>query len=104
LLRKLGYDVKAVKETSLKGHEDDEIVALAQTENRVIITLDLGFGSIYYFSKRGTVGIVLIRVHPPTIEDVNPVLINFLNQVNLDEKKLTTNLIVLNKNKYRVLK
>ena len=79
-------------------------MALAQTENRVIITLDVGFGSIYYFSKRGQVGIILIRIHPPTIEDVNPILVNFLSKVNLEKRKLTTNLIVLNRKKYRVLK
>ena len=35
LLRELGYDVKAVAETTSKGHEDDEIVALAQIENQL---------------------------------------------------------------------
>jgi hypothetical protein len=64
----------------------------------------VGFGSIYYFSKRGQVGIILIRIHPPTIEDVNPILVNFLSKVNLEEKKLTSNLIVLNRKKYRVIK
>ncbi|MGD0204010.1 MAG: DUF5615 family PIN-like protein [Candidatus Bathyarchaeia archaeon] len=104
LLSSLGYDVKAVAETGSKGHEDNEIVALAQAEKRVIITHDVGFGSIYYFSKRGQVGIIIIRIHPPTIEDVNPVLVGFLSKVNLDEKRLTKSLIVLNRKKYRVLK
>ena len=104
MLRELGHDIKAVAETTFKDHEDDEIVALAQTENRVIITLDVGFGSIYYFFKRGPVGIILIRIHPPTIEDVNPILIDFLSKIDLEKKKLTKNLIVLNRKKYRVLK
>ena len=43
LLREIGYDVKAVAETILKGHEDIDIVALAEKENRIIITHDIGF-------------------------------------------------------------
>ena len=104
LLRKLGYDVKAVAETNFKGHEDDEVVFVAQTENRVIITLDVGFGSIYFFSKRGQVGIIILRIHPPVIEDVNPILADFLSKVNLEKKKLTKALIVLNRRRYRVFK
>lgn len=104
MLRELGYDIKAVSETSFKGQEDDEIANVAETENRIIITHDVGFGSIYYFFKRGKVGIILIRIHPPTLEEVNPVLVDFLCKVNLEKKNLTKNLIVLNRKKYRVLK
>lgn len=39
LLRDLGYDVKAVAQTTFKGHENEEIAALAQFENRIIILL-----------------------------------------------------------------
>jgi predicted nuclease of predicted toxin-antitoxin system len=53
LLRGLGYGVKTVSETISKGQEDVDVVALAEKESRVIITHDVGFGSIYYFSKRG---------------------------------------------------
>jgi predicted nuclease of predicted toxin-antitoxin system len=100
----LGYDAKAVAQTQWKGHEDYDIVKLAESENRIIITLDVGFGSIYYFSKREQVGIIIIRVHPPTVENVNPVLVNFLAKLDFDKNKLTKKLIVLDKNKYRVLK
>lgn len=88
----------------MKNHEDDEIVSLAQKENRVIITYDVGFGSIYYFSKREQVGMIILRVHPSTIEEVNPILVNFLARTDLDKKNLTKKLIVLNRKKYRVLK
>lgn len=104
LLRSLGYDVKAVAQTDWRGHEDPEIVTLAEKENRMIITHDVGFGSIYYFSKREQVGIIIVRVHPSTVENVNPILENFLTKVDLDKKNLTKKLIVLDKKKYRVLK
>jgi len=103
LLRNMGFDVKAVPETDLKAHEDEEIVAAAQKEDRIIITHDVGFGSIYYFSKREQVGMIIIRVHPSTLEEVNPILSNFLNNVDLEKNCLTKKLVVLNKKKYRVL-
>jgi predicted nuclease of predicted toxin-antitoxin system len=104
LLRQLGYDIKGVAEAGLKGCEDDEVVDLAARENRIILTHDLGFGSIYYFFKRGYVGIIILRVHPPTVEEVNHVLKNFLERVNLEKERLTKCLIMLNKRKYRVLR
>ena len=63
MLRKLGYDVKDVAEAGLKGCEDDEVINLAVRENRMIITHDLGFGSIYYFARaiivKGTENVLL---------------------------------------------
>lgn len=104
LLRKLGYDIKGAAEAGLKGCDDDDVVNLAARENRIIITHDLGFGSVYYFSKRGQVGIIILRIHPPTVEEVNHILQNFLKRVNLEKEKLTKCLIMLNRRKYRVLK
>jgi predicted nuclease of predicted toxin-antitoxin system len=104
MLRKQGLDVKAVAETGSKGCEDNEIVVLAEAENRIIITHDIGFGSIYYFSKRGQVGIIILRIHPPTVEEVNLILMDFLSKVNLEKKNLTKNLIIISRKKYRVLK
>ncbi len=104
MLRKQGYDIEAIAETNAKGCEDDDIVSLAEEKNRVIITHDVGFGSIYFFSKRGKVGIIILRIHPPTIEEVNPILTGFLSKVNLEKKNLTKNLIILSRKKYRVLK
>ncbi len=104
LLRKRSYDVKAVAETSSKGHEDADVVALAEKENRIIITQDIGFGSIYYFSKRKKVGIIILRIYPPTIENINPILFSFLKKVDLEKNNITKNLIILDRKKYRVLK
>lgn len=44
LLRELGFDAKGANEVELKGCEDQEVVEFAERENRIIITLDLGYG------------------------------------------------------------
>lgn len=104
LLRELGFDIKDVGDACLRGCEDDEVVGLAERENRIIITLDLGYGSIYYFSKRGNVGMIILRIHPPTVEEVNRVLKSFLRKVDLEKENLTKCLIMLDKKKYRIRK
>jgi len=104
LLRKLGYEIRGVAEAGLKGCQDDEVVNLAVRENRIIITHDLGFGSVYYFSKRGYVGIIILRIYPPTVEEANHILKNFLRRVDLEKEKLTKCLIMLNRRRYRVLR
>jgi predicted nuclease of predicted toxin-antitoxin system len=102
LLKELGFDVKGVGQAGLRGCEDEEVVRFAERENRIIVTLDLGYGSIYYFSKKGEVGMIVLRVHPPIVEEVNRVLKSFLEKVDLEKEKLTKCLIMLDKKKYRV--
>lgn len=104
LLRKLGHDVSGVAEVGLKGCLDEDVVSLAVRENRVIITHDLDFGSIYYFFQRKKVGVIVLRVHPPTVEETNHVLKNFLEKVDLEKNSLTKCLITLNRRRYRVLR
>jgi len=51
LLRKQGLDIKAVAETNFKGQEDNEIAALAEVEDRIIITHDVGLVQCTIFQK-----------------------------------------------------
>jgi len=98
-LREMGYDAKGIPE-HLKGSDDEDIINLAIEEGRIAITLDLDFGEIYYFSKREEVGIIVLRVHPPTIEHINSLLKKFLESIDLEG--LGKCLIVLNEKKFRV--
>ena len=102
LIRDLGFDVKDADEAGLRGCNDDEVVGFAEKEDRIIITLDLGYGSIYFFSKKGRVGMIVLRIHPPTVENVNRVLGNFLKKVDLEKENLTKCLIMLDRKKYRI--
>jgi len=98
-LNELGYEAQGIPE-DLKGSDDEAIINLAIEEEWFVITLDLDFGQIYYFSKREEVGIIVLRVHPPTVEHVNKVLENFLKSINL--KAVGKCLIVLDEKKFRV--
>lgn len=101
-LEKLGYDVKDLDDFNSRGCDDEEVIELALKEERMIITLDLDFGQTYYFSRINEVGIIVLRVHTPTVKHINQVLENFLRDVELDDKKLSKSLIIVDEKKFRV--
>jgi predicted nuclease of predicted toxin-antitoxin system len=54
------FDLDAVhqREVLSGSPTDEEVLALAEREQRVIITSDRGFGERYYHHERGQVGII----------------------------------------------
>lgn len=96
-LAELGFDANTSK---ARGISDEEVIAQAIEQNRVIITLDLDFGEIFHFHEKGRVGIIVLRIVPPTVENVNAVLKRLLSAVNIDEYEKS--LIIVSWNKYRI--
>ena len=61
-LRQLGHDVLWIKE-SRPGAEDPAALALAQTDQRVLVTADTDFGELAFKSGLpASSGVVLIRI------------------------------------------
>jgi predicted nuclease of predicted toxin-antitoxin system len=46
ILNQKGYEAKTVIDQNLSGEDDPEIASVFQTEERVLITLDIDFGDI----------------------------------------------------------
>ncbi len=61
-LRGGGHDVAYVPETSA-GIRDDEVLAMANAEHRVLLTEDKDFGDLAFFYGNRSSGIVLLRAH-----------------------------------------
>ncbi len=61
-LRSEGHDVAYVPETSA-GIRDDEVLARANAESRVLLTEDKDFGDLAFFYGSRSLGIVLLRAH-----------------------------------------
>jgi len=61
-LRSEGHDVAYVPETSA-GIRDDEVLARANAEGRVLLTEDKHFGDLEFFYGSRSLGIVLLRAH-----------------------------------------
>lgn len=103
-LKNLGYDVKTLKDFGMMGCENGEVVKLAMKDNRIIVTLDLTFGYRSYFLNRGKIGMILLRLDYPTVENVNKALESFLNLIKKEKKKLGKNLVIIEEEGYRIIK
>jgi len=101
-LEALGYSCHSLRRDGPRRLTDREIVALAKQEEHVILTQDLDFGEIYYFSEKGQVGILVLRLRHQTVEAVNDVLQRFLQSGALTEQQLRRSLVVLSETTYRV--
>lgn len=96
-LIELGFDVTTVEPT---GIADEEVVAQAIEQGRKIIILDLDFGEIFHFHKRGEVGIIVLRMTPPTVENVNTVLERFFSSIDMERHRKS--LIIVDWHIYRI--
>jgi predicted nuclease of predicted toxin-antitoxin system len=59
-LRAAGHDVVAVAETA-RGATDEQVIALALGERRVLLTEDKDFGQLVFASAKAAGGVVFIR-------------------------------------------
>lgn len=59
-LRAAGHDVLAVQE-AIPGAPDREVIELAATEGRVLLTEDKDFGWLFFASAEQSAGVVLVR-------------------------------------------
>lgn len=77
LQEKFNYDVKITQDFGMNTASDEEIIELAKKEKRIIITLDLDFGEIYYFYTPRDLGVIVLRLKIQTVEEVNRILERF---------------------------
>jgi predicted nuclease of predicted toxin-antitoxin system len=60
------FDTKHVQDL-MPGASDDEVLRIAVTENRVIVTRDKDFGDMVFRDKKQHLGVILLRLqikHP----------------------------------------
>ncbi len=77
-LRARGYDVVRAREAGQERADDALILERAGREGRVLVTLDEHFGDwvVLPLSKHG--GVIRVKAHPPTAENVVAVLLPLL--------------------------
>lgn len=83
-LCRLNLAVKDVRDVSLKGAVDQDIYDFAKTEGFILVTYDTDFSRRYIFDK-GLPGLILLRVHPQTVEVLHAVLKDFFAKVSLQQ-------------------
>ena len=86
LRQQFSFDVASLLEQKHADLSDEEIVNLAITENRIIITLDLDFGELYHQKEmRPIFGVIILRLRDQRVERVNDTLRKFFQ--SLPEQK-----------------
>jgi predicted nuclease of predicted toxin-antitoxin system len=69
-LKMEGHDAVAVREVGLSGASDGEVLRFAVENGRVLVTLDADFANVMRFPPERTLGVVRLKVHPPTEERI----------------------------------
>jgi len=101
-LNLLGYDAKTVAAFNLENAEDIEIAKRAIKEKRILITLDLDFGEIYYFSIKEKFWVIVLKLRNQTVESVNKTLGWLLKTKILEKKGFQNTLMIVEEGRVRV--
>ena len=101
-LAQLGYSAKHARETELKGADDIKIIEWAIMNKMIIVTGDLDFGELWYWSYRGKLSVIVLRMKSYRMESQYQV-IKFLHNKNLlESEKIVNALVISTSNRYRI--
>ncbi|MFZ0943116.1 MAG: DUF5615 family PIN-like protein [Syntrophobacteraceae bacterium] len=62
LLNGAGYDALTVSDQNLSGTADPEIISKCNSEERALISLDLGFANIHIYPPENLPGLIVLRL------------------------------------------
>lgn len=102
LLRQAGYDVIKAIDVGLETASDDKIVSFCKKEDRVIITLDTDFSSLYRFPLGSHCGIIVFRITPFTPAALLTILAPIIKKKIFDSFKNA--LVIVKRNKIRIIR
>ena len=92
-LNKKGFDAVHLYPLGKAKVTDIEVIELAKTENRTIVTMDIDFPTILAHSHAKTPGVVLIRMMYATVERIIQRLMHLLKAI--PEKEIKNSVVVL---------
>jgi len=100
-LRSVGHDVVRTSEVGLKGVPDRSVIGRADEEDRIILTLDMNFASLYH-RMGGFFGVVIVHVHPATPARIKNFLERFSAKIDLREH--TKSLIIASEKRVEIIR
>jgi predicted nuclease of predicted toxin-antitoxin system len=98
-----GFDVESILGRGLGQIPDEEVIAIAKREQRVIITFDKDFGEAYYLRDRGTIGIITLSLSDQRTESMRQVLIRFFT-TEAQHIDLDISLVILEETRVRIMR
>ena len=100
-LKSIGLDAAHINEFGMGGASDEEIYKFAADKKFILVTFDHEF-SYRFISDRRLPGLVLLRVHPQTLEILHPVLEDFFKKIKLSE--IENSIVVVERDRFRIKK
>lgn len=98
LLRETGLDVRSAAE-EMPGAPDTDILDLALSEERFLLTFDRDFGELIYHRRhKAPPGVVYLRLVPATPDEAALI---FLNLLQLGEIKLAGRFTIVTRDQVR---
>ncbi len=97
LLSQNSYDVVRASEVGHERADDKQILNKAIKENRILVTLDEHFGDWVVLPLTKHPGVIRIKVHPTTANNISSILLPFLK--NLFPEQIRNHLVILAENK-----
>ncbi|MBI2889267.1 MAG: DUF5615 family PIN-like protein [Nitrospirae bacterium] len=82
-LARLGHDVTTAEDEGLLSVSDDKIAAAIRLENRMLLTLDLGFADLRRYAPGTHPGVVVFRPHSLGVRSVSRFVESFVREGRL---------------------
>jgi predicted nuclease of predicted toxin-antitoxin system len=99
-LKQWGHDVITAKELGLHKSPDEELLKAGNKTRRLLITRDKDFGSLIFLRTQESVGVILLRMGPKTVEKVHSELHRLFQEQ--DEEILKKSFCVVESKRYRI--
>ena len=97
-LRAAGHDVLAVAEQA-PGARDEDVIRLATSERRILLTEDKDFGQLVFAAGKETCGVIFIR-YPARLRSDLPQRV--LDAVKRESSRMQTAFVVLQPKRMRI--
>jgi len=85
LLREWAHDVVTAIEIGMARAADEDLLKQAKADNRLLITRDKEYGSLVFLGNTASLGVILLRITPETMDDVHPEFSRLLSNYAEDE-------------------
>ena len=80
-----GFDVITVAEQDMRGSSDEALIEVCRSEQRCLVTLDMGFANPLFYQPADYAGIAVIRL--PKEQSMNDLLLALNTLINSLKKR-----------------
>ena len=96
-----GYDIVTAREIGMSRAKDEEILQVAQEQQRILITRDRDYGNLVFVKLAGS-GVIYLRILLTNVSSIHQELNRVIETYS--EKELSQSFIVVEANGHRIRK